>query len=302
MMTGWLSDSFFLPLNEYTAILSCFFLNSFGIKTAVNGVYLTLPGFNVKIITECSALFLIILYGCFVVSYPAPLKTKLYGLLIGSPVLFGINVLRIVLVSLSGMRSPELFEYVHVYLGQVMMIGLVVIVCMMWLRISVMVETKDTTFLFIVRVVICTILLFFIWLYLHKVYVEMNGQIAQYIFSLFHYNFAVATDLPVYPNTFNIILFTALVLATLSVSWEKKGFALVIGLFFLASTDILFRICNIMYFVFKSPVALKSAIFLKIINQYFFPVALWLILVRTSYFRNRLYASVARDTVKMPET
>ena len=100
------------------------------------GDMISLKGFQVQIITECTALYSIILFGAVIFSAPASLKSRMAGLLAGIPFLVAANTLRIALVTMIGAKYPALFEPVHVYLAQVVMIILVVGVSLVWLEWS----------------------------------------------------------------------------------------------------------------------------------------------------------------------
>lgn len=122
------------PLNRYTAEMTSFLLGAIGLKPTVQGVMVSAGGFAIKVITECSAIFAAALFLSFVLAYPATIRQKAVGLLFGIPVLFAVNMVRLVVIFLVGMRFRSLFDYVHVYIGQILMILLVLLVSMLWLR------------------------------------------------------------------------------------------------------------------------------------------------------------------------
>jgi exosortase H (IPTLxxWG-CTERM-specific) len=105
-----------------------------GMDPLIQGAHMSLDGFNVKIIGECSALYHIILLCSFVMAYPSSARQKISGLLFGIPVLWAGNIVRIVGVCLAGAKSPDLFVYFHVYFGQIIMILFVLTVSLAWLR------------------------------------------------------------------------------------------------------------------------------------------------------------------------
>ncbi|CAB5105418.1 hypothetical protein D3OALGA1CA_1700 [Olavius algarvensis associated proteobacterium Delta 3] len=131
------------PMNEYTAAMISLLLSLIGISTSVNAATISSVGFSVKIITECSAIYITILYSSFVMSYPTDLKSKLVGLLLGIPSLFLINLMRLVIIFLLGLHSRSAFHIAHVYIGQIAMILVVIIACIAWLR-SIMPPPRKT--------------------------------------------------------------------------------------------------------------------------------------------------------------
>ena len=117
------TPSTFEPLNNYTAAALGFLLRVLGMEPAVQGVFVSVDSFGIQIITECSAIFMFILFSSFVLAYPTSLKKKAIGLLFGIPFLFAVNTLRLAVVFLAGLWRPNLFEYIHVYFWQTIIIS-----------------------------------------------------------------------------------------------------------------------------------------------------------------------------------
>jgi exosortase/archaeosortase family protein len=93
------------PLNRHTAAMAGFLLSLLGLEVAVRDVLIWGQGFSIRIITECTAVFVAILYASFVLAYPATLRQKALGLLYGLPILMVANLLRLVLIYLIGLKS-----------------------------------------------------------------------------------------------------------------------------------------------------------------------------------------------------
>lgn len=98
-----LTPSTFAPLNNYTAATLGFLLQLLGMHPIVEGELLSTGGFSVKIIDECSALFVFILFSSFVLAYPTSFKNKAIGLIFGIPSLFVVNTLRLTAVFFAGL-------------------------------------------------------------------------------------------------------------------------------------------------------------------------------------------------------
>jgi exosortase H (IPTLxxWG-CTERM-specific) len=113
-----LTPSIFAPLNNYTAATLGFLLQALGMQPTVEGALLSAGSFSVKIIDECSAIFVFILFSSFVLAYSTSLKNKAIGQIFGIPSLFVVNTLHLAVVFLAGLWRPDLFEHVHVYLWQ----------------------------------------------------------------------------------------------------------------------------------------------------------------------------------------
>lgn len=73
---------------------------------------------------------------------PHFLEKKVVGLSFGIPILFAVNILRLVVVFITGMIRPDLFEYMHLYFWQIVLIIFVLMLCLVWLRLIVIVRMK----------------------------------------------------------------------------------------------------------------------------------------------------------------
>jgi len=106
-----------------------------GADVVVQGEDITINGFPMKIIDECTAVFSSIVYCSCVLAYPTTLKNKGIGIAFGVPSLYAINILRLVVLALVGISAPNMFEFVHVYLWQASFIIFVVVIFLLWLKL-----------------------------------------------------------------------------------------------------------------------------------------------------------------------
>ncbi|MDY6824136.1 MAG: exosortase H [Thermodesulfobacteriota bacterium] len=277
------------PLNVYTARMTGMVVQLLGINVVVRDVFVSAGSFSIKVIPECTAVFVIILFFAFVMAYPASVRQKAIGLIFGIPVLLLINLLRLVGIFLIGIHNRALFEYAHVYIGQIFMILLVLSISLIWLRVVVHVSTRDAPIGFIFRFIAFSSIPFVFWLYIDEAYVLANLWIVQWIFSLFHIPMTLPETLGLYPytfNTFHLIAYTALTLATASLDWRKKTKALAIGLAILMAMHLLFRFHEALYYNAQHPAAMAPFVALIIINQWILPFLLWIAIVRREIFKN----------------
>ncbi|MGB2728482.1 MAG: exosortase H [Halobacteriota archaeon] len=108
-----------------------------GADVVVKGAMVSINGFGLEIIDECTAVFSSIVYCSCVLAYPTTLRKKVLGIAFGVPSLYAINVLRLIVLALVGIAYPAMFEFVHVYLWQASFIIFVVVVFLLWLRLVV---------------------------------------------------------------------------------------------------------------------------------------------------------------------
>ncbi len=64
------------------------------------------------------------IYSVAVIAFPASIKKKIIGIVAGFIVLQVVNILRIAGLAYSGIYFRKLFEYIHIYVAQGMMIAI----------------------------------------------------------------------------------------------------------------------------------------------------------------------------------
>jgi exosortase H (IPTLxxWG-CTERM-specific) len=275
----WLPESVFAPLNHATAYLAGLCLALFGNTGEVAGDLFSLNGFRVLIITECTALYSIILFGGFIFSAPASLKSRLVGLLAGIPFLVTVNTLRIALITMIGARYPALFEAAHVYLAQVVMMILVVASSFIWLRMATRSE-EMMNIPFLMRAFAMASIIFLPWLILNETYMKALDYVTAGIFALAGYRLMIPYGNLVYFQTFNTVLFLALIFAERRLSPRRKAAWALVGVTILAAEHLLFRVGNVMLTAFSWQPALRMTMSLSVIGEYLLPLFLWLAATR----------------------
>lgn len=281
---AWIAD----PLNRFTAGATGLFLSLFGIPVAVNAVEISHAGFSIKIILECTAIHIILLFFSFVSAYPATGKQKMLGLLFGVPILFLANFLRIVVIFVLGLHSKTLFQYTHVFIGQIFMVLLLILLSLNWLRSFVSVSTKDSPLSFFSRLFSFSCILFFVWLFLASPFVHANYLLVKAFLRLFHVTLVIPESIQLYPHTFNsfhIAGYTALILSTKSIDWKTKRTGLIAGLAILWVVYLLFLLHKILLFSLNIKPAGIPYTALILINQWIFPFALWIAVIRKEIFK-----------------
>ncbi len=122
-------------LKGITAHILGAFFSLVGADVVIQGEDVTINGFPMQIIDECTAVFSSIVYCACVLAYPTTLKNKGIGIAFGVPSLYAINILRLVVLALVGISAPNMFEFVHVYLWQASFIIFVVVIFLLWLKL-----------------------------------------------------------------------------------------------------------------------------------------------------------------------
>jgi exosortase H (IPTLxxWG-CTERM-specific) len=89
-------------------------------------------GMSFEVVYQCSGIFLMAIYTAAVLAYPAGAGQKLLGLLLGLPVLFAANVLRLCVLGFVGKYYPGYFDLSHEYLWQGLFIVFVLLLWVLW--------------------------------------------------------------------------------------------------------------------------------------------------------------------------
>ena len=95
---------------------------------------MTGKSFALQIIPECTPIFVVSLFLCFIIFLPATIRQKAIGLLIGIPALYPGNLVRLIVIFILRQHDRSLFEFVHAFWGRVFTILLVFLCFILWLK------------------------------------------------------------------------------------------------------------------------------------------------------------------------
>lgn len=275
------------PINRHTARVLAKSLEFLGYDAVQNGEIVKTSRFAVSIITECTALFSCGLFSCFVLSCPSRWKARAIGLLAGLPMLYFLNLVRLVVIFAVGVFNPALFEWTHVYMGQVFTIGSVFAACYLWLKgmseaESLRVIAKKAASLAIVRFSFISTLLFILWFKINSFYMSLIDRIMFFGFSLFGQNLAVTHTVTVYYYTFNLVTFASLFLASNPTAFrtKKERNAFFLGLGVIVFSHLLCRTGNALIGLFQSALLCTLWDLTRTASQYLLPIILWYVLTK----------------------
>lgn len=273
----WL-EPFMGPLNRATAFLAGRVLELWGQAPLVQGELITLSGFTVRIIGECTSLYATLLLASFILATPATGRQRLAGIAAGGAVIGVVNLLRVVVVTIVGATRPELFEMLHVFLGQVLMLLMVVGCCLVW---NDFLEGKKAAGSgFVPRCLAWATLLFFPWLMLNVAYMRVLDVVVQFLFALAGHQLVIPHRHALYYQTFNLVLLGALMLAERRFAPSRRLIWLALGVAILVTGHIMFRIGNVMLTAFGQDSFLTVTGVLSAIGGYFLPAGVWLAALR----------------------
>lgn len=104
-------------------ILTAKILGIFGIYPDINGSLLIFPSISLNVEFGCNGLEAVMIYTVAVLTFPATWKNKLIGFLGGFLVIQILNLIRIVGLAYAGVYHRDLFELIHIYVAQGVMIA-----------------------------------------------------------------------------------------------------------------------------------------------------------------------------------
>ncbi len=124
----------FHAVNELNATLCVQLLRFGGIPVERSGTTLLLPTGGMDVVSECSAIYVLILFSAAVLAFPTTWKARGRGLLMGLPILFAVNLLRLVSLGVVIRFRAALLPLFHEYLWQVLFILVVAALYLFWIE------------------------------------------------------------------------------------------------------------------------------------------------------------------------
>lgn len=127
---------FVVPWTNFLATISASLVHWFDPNVLVTGKVLqsTTNGFAVSIEAGCNGVEATIVLVAAMLSFPAPWKNKVIGLLAGIVAVQGLNIVRIISLFYLGQWNYNVFEWAHLYVWQALIMLDVLIVWLLWVR------------------------------------------------------------------------------------------------------------------------------------------------------------------------
>jgi exosortase H (IPTLxxWG-CTERM-specific) len=264
-------EAVFDPLNRHTAAMTGRCLEALGCPAMVDGITLSRDGFSVRVVCECTALYMAILFLCFTLSRRAGWTVRLSGLALGIPVLHAANIMRIAAVFAGGVAFPQAFEAIHAFAGQAVSVLIVVVVCMIWSHGLEDSPERLYPGTFLLRFSAASAVAFLVWLPLNTAYVALGDRAVSALFSLFDYTLIVPRRHDINFQTFSIVTLFGLVYAVRTATLRRRLTVLAAGCAALFTLQILFRICNALITAFDNQAAIAASKGALIAAQYLVP-------------------------------
>lgn len=106
-------------------------------KLIVNGKYLA------RVIEGCNGISVIVLFLSFVIAFSGKLKTTFFYILSGSVLIYIVNVLRIVALSMGLYHYPHHSEFLHTVVFPSIIYGMVFLLWIFWVNRFSKLNIKD---------------------------------------------------------------------------------------------------------------------------------------------------------------
>lgn len=135
-LTPWAQEWFVVPWTNTLAAISADIVKTFDPQVIARGKVLQSAhnGFAVSIEAGCNGVEATIVLVAAILSFPAPWKRKLLGLLIGVVAVQGLNIVRVISLFYLGQWNFSVFEWAHLYVWQALIMLDVMIVWLLWVR------------------------------------------------------------------------------------------------------------------------------------------------------------------------
>jgi exosortase/archaeosortase family protein len=241
----------------------------------VAGDLITVAGFRVRIVLECTAIHPLLIYAAFVLAHPASLRRTASGLVAGSALLFSVNILRIALVTLVGAHWPLFFELLHVYLGQVIMLLLVLATALAWQRYC---NAGHNPLSFVLQALLWASILFVPWVVLNKFYYmnALDALVYRAIAVLSSQSdFTIERPVALFNHTFAIPFYLALVLAVSGSPVVRRLKYALAGTLVIVGWHLVFRFFQVAMELFKLNELQPLYLTIYLGGQFLVPLLLW---------------------------
>ena len=122
------------PYTHFLANAVAAVINLFGAGATAGDAQVASPRFSINIATGCDGVEASSLFLAGVLAFPTPWRARLIGFALGIPAIHVINLVRLVGLYYAGVYLPSVFEELHVYVAQTIVILLSTAILILWLE------------------------------------------------------------------------------------------------------------------------------------------------------------------------
>jgi len=129
---NWVNDHLVEPFTAGVAVVSGTALDLIGQGVEMEGTAIRNQRFAVNIMNGCNGLEAMIIFLAAVLAFPAPWRSRLWGLVLGMVAIQAINLVRVVALFLTGAYFPSFFDSSHTVVWQTIVILSAVLLWIFW--------------------------------------------------------------------------------------------------------------------------------------------------------------------------
>ena len=129
-------------LMRATARLEYIIFRVFTPDVSSSDTLVVFQGTSVKIIEECTGVYEAIIFASAVLAFPTSWKNRSIGLLLGCPLIYVFNAVRITTLIAALRYYPSAFDFMHLYFWQATLILMIMSVWALWFFKVVLREEK----------------------------------------------------------------------------------------------------------------------------------------------------------------
>jgi exosortase H (IPTLxxWG-CTERM-specific) len=133
----WLYANVFQKINAFFAFAASKMLGLIGITASSTGDTIANATFSISVKQGCDSIEALAIFVFGVIAFPATIKHKISGLLIGSGIILSLNLIRLVHLFWVGLHQPELFDLFHLEIWQGFFIILSIVLWLLWVMKAV---------------------------------------------------------------------------------------------------------------------------------------------------------------------
>ena len=133
-LVAWqpVNDHLVEPFTAAIARVSASILGLLGQETVMNGTRVYGKSFAVDIENGCNGIEALIIFLSATLSFPAPWKARVTGLVLGAIGIQVVNLIRVVALFLTGVYFPSFFDSSHTVVWQTVVILFAVLLWIFW--------------------------------------------------------------------------------------------------------------------------------------------------------------------------
>lgn len=109
-------------------------LDALRVSSTYQGSIIKLPSISLDVQFGCNGLEAVLIFAVAVIAYPAAWKTRFLGIGAGFVIIQVINIMRIAGLAYSGVYYRKLFDVIHIYVAQGIMIAVALGLFLLYLR------------------------------------------------------------------------------------------------------------------------------------------------------------------------